>query len=78
MDINNVFGCSMRRTILLKEGFFLFFRMFTSLEEREKKATSLPAIKKESKKSKANKKNRTVEATGDTVKKKRGKVSNTE
>jgi hypothetical protein len=52
--------------------------MFTSFEEREKKATSLPAIKKESKKSKANKKNRTVEATGDTDKKKRGIVSNAE
>lgn len=78
MEVNNVFGCSIRRTILLKEGFFLFFRMFTSFEEREKKATSLPAIKKESKKSKANKKNRTVEATGDTDKKKRGIVSNAE
>jgi hypothetical protein len=52
--------------------------MFTSLEEREKKATSLPAIKKESKKRKASKKNRTVEATGDTDKKKRGIVSNAE
>jgi hypothetical protein len=52
--------------------------MFTSLLDKEKNATSLPAIRNESRKRITSKKTNTVDATGDTVKKKKENVSNTE
>ena len=78
IEVSSVLGCSINRTILLNEGFFLFLRMFTSLLDKEKKATSLPAIKNESRKRITSKKTNTVDATGDTVKKKKENESNTE
>jgi hypothetical protein len=48
MEANRIFGCSSRFTILLKEGCFFVLSTLMSLLLSEKKATSLPAIKKES------------------------------
>jgi hypothetical protein len=45
----SVLGFSNNCTTLLNEGFFLFFKMFMSLLDNEKNATSLPEIIKENK-----------------------------
>ena len=44
---SNVLGCSSKVTIRLKEGCCLVFNIFISFEVSEKKATSLPATRKE-------------------------------
>ena len=66
---SNVLGCSSRCTILLKEGCLLVFKTLMSLLEREKKATSLPATKKEIIKRMMAIKNKTVVAPGVMAKK---------
>ena len=48
MDARKVLGCSKSVTIRLKEGCWRVLKTFISFWLREKKATSLPAIKKES------------------------------
>ena len=47
MDANNVFGCSSKVTMRLKDGCFLVFKTLISFWASEKKATSPPATKKE-------------------------------
>jgi hypothetical protein len=47
MEASKILGCSSKCTILRKEGCLLVFKIFMSLEVNEKKATSLPATKKE-------------------------------
>ena len=44
---NKILGCSNKLTIRLKEGCFLVFKILISFDVNEKKATSLPARKKE-------------------------------
>ena len=61
---DKIFGCSSRDTILLKEGCFLVFNILISFEESEKKATSLPARKKESSNNKITLNKRIVVAPG--------------
>jgi hypothetical protein len=69
IDASNVFGCSSRLTILLKEGCFLVFKILTSLGLREKKATSLPESKKDNKKSTNNVTTKIVVAVEETIRK---------
>jgi hypothetical protein len=47
MEARSVFGCSSKETTRLKEGCCFVLRLLMSLTVSEKKATSLPAIKKE-------------------------------
>lgn len=47
MDASNVFGCSNSATIRLNDGCFRVFNTLISFDVSEKKATSLPEIKKE-------------------------------
>ena len=65
IDANKILGCSNKLTILLKEGCFLVFKILMSFEVKEKKATSLPARKKEIKYKKIMATTKTVEAAVD-------------
>jgi len=47
MEASKILGCSNKLTMRLNEGCFLVLRILRSFEVREKKATSLPAKKKE-------------------------------
>ena len=47
MAASNVFGCSSNVTMRLKEGCCLVLRTLMSFSVKEKKATSLPATRKE-------------------------------
>jgi len=47
MAASSVLGCSSKLTIRLKEGFCLVFKTLISFDVSEKKATSLPATRKE-------------------------------
>ena len=47
IEANNVLGCSSKDTTRLKDGCCFVLRLLISLTVSEKKATSLPAIKKD-------------------------------
>jgi len=65
MEASNVFGCSIKFTIRLKDGCFLVFKTLISFTFMEKKATWLPATRKERIKSRIAKKIKTVSAAGE-------------
>ena len=47
IEASKIFGCSSRLTIRLKDGCCLVFKTLMSFDVSEKKATSLPARKKD-------------------------------
>lgn len=65
MEASNVLGDSISSTILLSEGFFFLRSMLRSLLEREKNATSLPAMIKDKAKSISSVKMKMVDAAGE-------------
>ena len=78
IDASNVLGCSNKLTILLKEGCFLVFKIFTSFELSEKNATSLPDNRKDNKKSTKTATTKIVVAAEETMRKMFNCVDNSE